>query len=129
MARRGHEHNAVRRTERLSIALSPETRAVLEAASEAWGQSMSRVASDTVETAAPMITAVLEATSRLRAAEDAYRQGGAAAVLQAARDFRAGLLQAEERAFQVAEASVLDADVDVHVTRGGLRVVPHVAGG
>jgi hypothetical protein len=84
---------------------------------------MSKLASDMVQLGVPMLAAVLDAHERLEAAEDAYKHGGAAAVLQVARDFRAGLLQAEERAFQVAEASVLDADVDA-VMRSRLRVVP-----
>lgn len=125
MGRKRGAHNAVRRPERLTISLSAETRGVLEAAAEAWGQSLSRVASDTVESAAPMISAVLEATARLRAAEDAYRRGGAEAVLQAAREFRGALLEAEERAYVAAEASVAVGDVET-VMRSRLRAVRDV---
>jgi hypothetical protein len=72
-----------------------------------------------------MISAVLEATARLRAAEDAYRRGGAEAVLEAAREFRGALLEAEERAYVAAEASVAAGDVET-VMRSRLRAVRDV---
>jgi len=72
-----------------------------------------------------MISAVLEATARLRAAEDAYRRGGVEAVLEAAREFRGALLEAEERAYVAAEASVAAGDVET-VMRSRLRAVRDV---
>ena len=114
---------AVGRSNRITISISDDARDALQRGASRTGESMSKLASDMVQLGVPMLAAVLDAHERLEAAEDAYKHGGAAAVLQVARDFRAGLLQAEERAFQVAEASVLDADVDA-VMRSRLRVVP-----